>query len=248
MNFAVKRVIQGERCSSLICFRRERITWILLELGVRARNLQERPAQGTRRGSHLSRAPSHLELQARTISLLGASLCWRQTEGEGITPALQSHSVEHRGLPVLVKSFLRSTQKICHPKSTSFPLARSLSRSCLQSRAWGKPRTEQILFHFHSCSGWVLPNQDKQSEYVPEELGLAIWQRTFHRKSCRMLLLLSSVPKEGTIPAPLQPRPLQGLSFLHPKLWIFKDAAARILAAENFGKSRMVLSPRAAWC
>ncbi|RLV91911.1 hypothetical protein DV515_00013970 [Chloebia gouldiae] len=52
-------------------------------------------------------------------------------------------------------------------------------------------------------------------------------------------MLLSSVPKEGTIPvlpAPLQPPPLQGQSFLHPKIptgkppRIFKDAAARVLA------------------
>ncbi|OWK52143.1 hypothetical protein RLOC_00011355 [Lonchura striata] len=118
-----------------------------------------------------------------------------------------------------------------------------------QSRAWMKPRSEQILFYFHFFSGWFLPDQAKQSEYVPEELGLAIWQRTFHRKSCRMLL--SSVPKEGTIPvlpAPLQPPPLQGQSFLHPKIptgkppRIFKDAAARVLAF------KMLLSPRAAWC
>ncbi|XP_059723233.1 uncharacterized protein LOC132338084 [Haemorhous mexicanus] len=62
--------------------------------------------------------------------------CWWQTEGEGRTPAFQSHSVEHRGLPVLVKSFLRSTQKICCPKSTSFPLASSLGRSCVQISFW----------------------------------------------------------------------------------------------------------------
>lgn len=39
-----------------------------------------------------------------------------------------------QGLPVLVKPFLRSTQEICSPKSISFPLASSLSRSCLQVR------------------------------------------------------------------------------------------------------------------
>ncbi|XP_068851061.1 uncharacterized protein [Aphelocoma coerulescens] len=41
--------------------------------------------------------------------------------------------MEHRGLPVLVKSLWRSTQKSCHPKSR---LANSLRRSCLEISFW----------------------------------------------------------------------------------------------------------------
>ncbi|KAM4757213.1 uncharacterized protein ACIQIH_018422 [Cyanocitta cristata] len=171
------------------------------------------------------------------------------------SPEAPSH-LEVQGLPVLVKSLWRSTQKSCHPKSR---LANSLRRSCLEvlhpssdfccifpysckapkhlqeqaeggnscSRSpfgsWmrrechgqGGITKVQVVFQgntscvCHLYTRWLLPSKDKHSEYVPKELGLAIWQHTFLRKSCRMLLLLlSSVPKEGTIhalPAPLQP-------------------------------------------
>ncbi|XP_068851059.1 uncharacterized protein [Aphelocoma coerulescens] len=171
------------------------------------------------------------------------------------SPEAPSH-LEVQGLPVLVKSLWRSTQKSCHPKSR---LANSLRRSCLEvlhpssdfccifpysckapkhlqeqaeggnscSRSpfgsWmrrechgqGGITKVQVVFQgntscvCHLYTRWLLPSKDKRSEYVPKELGLAIWQHTFLRKSCRMLLLLlSSVPKEGTIhalPALLQP-------------------------------------------
>ncbi|KAM7082724.1 uncharacterized protein J5F26_013926 isoform 2-T3 [Ciconia maguari] len=53
----------------------------------------------------------------------------------------------------------------------------------------GKSRTEQILFYFHSFSGWFFPKKISSQNTFLEELGLAIWQRTFDKKSRKMLLL-----------------------------------------------------------
>ncbi|TRZ10269.1 hypothetical protein HGM15179_016837, partial [Zosterops borbonicus] len=62
------------------------------------------------------------------------------------TPPSQSHSVDHRGLPVLVKPLWRSRQKICHPKSScSFPLAREPEEELLQ------------VLHASSDFCWIFP-------------------------------------------------------------------------------------------
>ncbi|XP_075377507.1 uncharacterized protein LOC142418917 isoform X1 [Mycteria americana] len=53
----------------------------------------------------------------------------------------------------------------------------------------GESRTEQILFYFHSFSGWFFPKKISGQSTFLEELGLAIWQRTFDKKSRKMLLL-----------------------------------------------------------
>ncbi|XP_074415750.1 uncharacterized protein LOC106630104 [Zonotrichia albicollis] len=132
-------------------------------------------------------------------------------------------------------------------KGTGVLCVTSAPEPCLgRTKTWAHPFPSPLI------SGWVLPNEDNHSEYVPEELGLAIWQRTFHRKPCRtLLLLLSSVPKEGTIPAPPRPPPLWALSFLHPKipsLYLQRCCSTNFWLLENFGRSWMLLSPRAAWC